>query len=183
MPLLTVYSEFIPNASVSDQNRLLFGSFWGRDTAIKEFLAKLQLGSAEDGMTSFNVDGVQIHLSSIKDYAKRTGRLNSPVFGAISQLWIYDRCVVKNGTDARLAYLLVEPNTAKQSKENDELIWEKITQLSDVPLLSDWSDVLLDYAYSQQWLLHIEGNQLDAIKIELPEDLKMLCQTWLRAIP
>ena len=89
---------FVDACACDEQRNLVFLSAWGRDTALQEFLARLTLGSTEDGLSQFHivVDGRSLPVfPNIDLLEKRTTRqMRGTVFGSLIHLWLFDRrCV------------------------------------------------------------------------------------------
>ncbi|NAT57468.1 hypothetical protein CU666_03215, partial [Pseudomonas syringae pv. actinidifoliorum] len=81
------------DACVCDEQRnLIFLSAWGRDTAMQEFLARLTLGTAEDGLDQFHIVMNGQHIPVFPDVElldKRTTRqLRGTLFGSLLHLWL-----------------------------------------------------------------------------------------------
>ena len=86
---------YVDACACDEQRNLVFLSAWGRDTALQEFLARLTLGSSENGLSQFHiiVDGRSLPVfPNIDMLEKRTTRqLRGTLFGSLVHLWLFDR--------------------------------------------------------------------------------------------
>lgn len=90
MTIPEIHGVFVDSILTDETDNLVFGSFWGRDTAIREFQGRLTLGLSENGMTSFNVQGddfqnkllkVFTRIGNIESLEQMTGRLRTDILG------------------------------------------------------------------------------------------------------
>ena len=179
------------DAVLIDNGRLLFASLWGRDTAVQELLARLQIGTGQGGLRSFNFDGEEVYLGNIEDYKKITGRHVSTVFGNLIHLWIFDAELLNNNMSSRRGYLLGNWDVqalraiAKGIANDDvsqarDLVWGKFQQLSPLPLLGHWAEILLKFAFARGWIDVIVGHDIMAVKIKLPDDYEDTISNFIK---
>lgn len=175
---------------------LMFLSAFGRDTAIKELMARIQIGSAgSSGLPALKLKGVGEHdgeiytvvIANAKDLEKTTGRLPKCLYGNLTHLWIYDPVIQAPNKSTGVAWV-IEPQVASEASKrvSDDLslkLWQAICQLANIPLLSHWREPLMteiqgdlilkmgDQATTDFRLRHSRPlGPLDAYRIELTED-------------
>ncbi|AMB86037.1 hypothetical protein AWM79_12295 [Pseudomonas agarici] len=132
------------DACVCDEQRnLVFFSAWGRDTALQEFLARLTLGSAENGLNQFHivVDGRSLPVfPNIDLLEKRTTRhFRGTLFGSLLHLWLFDRRCAQSDRTNHFAYALLEDGQAPQQR-----LWPLVTETCPLPLLQHWREPVLE---------------------------------------
>ncbi len=169
LSLETVYGIYCDAWVVDDDDMLVFASFWGRDTAIQEMLARLTLSAAEEGINQLYLTGETaktLRVGNTERLDKLTGRMpKTNLFGDIAQLWLFDRTVREPDYPNRKAYRLVQPNDFDPLHD----FWGMIKLVSHLPLLDSWQAVLTQLAKAEGWLKIHEGYNLNALAIELPE--------------
>ncbi|MBC8209447.1 MAG: hypothetical protein H8E21_00160, partial [Gammaproteobacteria bacterium] len=52
-----VHGVFVDAILTDEASNLVFGSFWGRDTAIRELQGRLTLAQSAGGLSAFTVQG------------------------------------------------------------------------------------------------------------------------------
>jgi hypothetical protein len=167
-----------------DTGALLFGSFWGRDTAVQEFLARLSLASSEGGLTAVTLadvdaperpDGqVRIRIDDPGQLAKLTGRMPAAnLFGAVAQVWLYVPLAAAPDYAGRraLRLLLADPGLPDAAQRTaafeGEAAWALFKSVSPVPLLDDWREVMIRTGVAQAWLKFHPGLGVHALEIDL----------------
>src|SRR5258708_7251898 len=83
-------SDLMADGCLCDEGRnLIFLSVWGRDTAVQEFLARLQLGSQKDGLDQFHLladehQSIPVFVGNVDQFEKRTTRaFRRTLFGSM----------------------------------------------------------------------------------------------------
>lgn len=145
------------DACVCDEQRnLVFLSAWGRDTALQEFLARLTLGTAENGLEQFHlvVDGRSLPVFPNVDLLeKRTTRqFRATLFGSLLHLWLFDRRCAQPDRSNHLAYALLE-----NGQSPHQSLWPLITETCPLPLLSHWREPVLDVLTQHDMLQPLPG--------------------------
>jgi hypothetical protein len=167
-----------------DTGALLFGSFWGRDTAIQELLARLSLGLTEGGlsalrMTEFNRadQTYRALIESPEQLAKLTGRMPAAsLFGEVVQVWLYVPLAVQSDYAGRRALRVLRPDAglaireARESALRSDTIWALFKEVSHLPLLDDWRGPVLEVAFEQGWLTFHSGHGVHTLEIDLGHD-------------
>src|SRR3546814_1603036 len=77
----------------NEQGEFIFLSVWARDTAIQQFIARLTLGRAEDGLDQFHLiteqgGSVPVSVGAVDRLEKRLTRAyRRTLFGSMTNLW------------------------------------------------------------------------------------------------
>lgn len=145
------------DACVCDEGRdLVFMSLWGRDTALQEFLARLTLGSAENGLTQFHIlqDGRSLPVFPNADQLeKRTTRqFRSTLFGSLVHLWLFDKRCARPDHANHVAYALLERDAKVAAS-----LWPLIIETCPLPLLPHWQTPVLEVLTQLQMLKPLPG--------------------------
>ena len=166
MQVMDLHGLFTDGFLRDAAGNLLFGSFWGRDIAIREFQARITLGYDEDGLTGINAERgshkVYIKLTGASGFEQQTGRVNTSLFGELINLWIYQRQLVEPDRANHRATLLC------QSGE-EVCPFEVIKAISPVPLLDHWRSPLLEQLSHAGMITHLRGFNVDAVDVALDE--------------
>ena len=169
LTLDSVYGIYCDAWVADDDDMLVFASFWGRDTAIQELLARLTLSTAEDGINQLFLTGgaaKTLRVGNPERLDKLTGRMpKTNLFGDIAQLWLFDKTVREPDFVNRKAYRLVQPTDVDPVPD----FWSMIKWVSHLPLLDSWQSTLTGLARTEGWLTIHSGYNLNALAIELPE--------------
>lgn len=167
-------SELMLDACVCDErNMLMFASFWGRDTAVQEFLGKLTLGSSEDGLDEFTlVTGEQLEVPVFVGNDERLKKVTTraytgTLFGSMVHLWLFDkRCVRPDKSNATALAILANSSIRAQR------IWKLVQETCPLPLLDHWRDTVLEVLESQGMLsrlpLTLGGIEGHRIALDVP---------------
>lgn len=127
-------------------NTLLFLSVWARDTAIQQFLARLTLGSDDEGLDRFRIvindnRAVSAIVGNVGRLDKRSTRVyRRTLFGSIVNLWLFDkRCVKPDKANASaLAFL------RRSDGDGFSRLWSLVQDTCPLPLLDHWRDTVMD---------------------------------------
>jgi hypothetical protein len=139
--------DLLVDACLCDEQRhLVFLSLWGRDTAVQEFLGRLTLGAAEDGLTGFHLEtdthgSLPVQIGNINLLNKRNTReLQRTLFGTLNHLWLFDRrCLEPDKPNA--SALAIFPKSACNLRER---LWRLVMETCPLPLLDHWGHTVLD---------------------------------------
>lgn len=152
---------------LTKENRLLFGSFWGRDTTALEFLSKFQLPVSQGGLAFTQIGGVLTYVDA-DHLHKQTGRVSSSIFGNLVHLWLYHDGLVNVDTVNHRSLTLLDqvhtPETLPQS-----LLWPLIKSVSPFPLLDDWQTPLVNECIRQECVDIHTGLNMSCVEISLDE--------------
>lgn len=180
--------DIMADACVCDEtNRLVFLSLWGRDTAVQQFLARLELSPGEDDRLD------QFHLVSPENAAipvtvpdtdglkKITTRAyQRTLFGSLIHSWLFDfRCVRPDKANSSALAILprAHPNRTQR-------IWSLVQEACPLPLLPHWGAIVLDFLMSHDMLFSLPFalGQVEGIRIKLDvEVLKIELGNRLRS--
>lgn len=145
------------DACVCDEQRnLVFLSAWGRDTALQEFLARLTLGSAENGLDQFHItmDGRSLPVfPSVDLLEKRTTRqFRGTLFGSLLHLWLFDRRCARPDQANHFAYALLE-----EAADPLQQLWPLVTETCPLPLLQHWREPVMEVLTQHGMLQPLPG--------------------------
>jgi hypothetical protein len=140
----------------NEAGQLMFLSAFGRDTAIKELMARMELGTGDNhSLSELTLKGTCDHageshavmVGDPKRLDKHTGRLpKRKLFGNMTHVWIYDPAIREPDKGSRTAWLIdrvISDGTESSSLDIRERIWATIGQLASIPLLPHWRDTVL----------------------------------------
>lgn len=128
------------DACICDEQRnLIFLSAWGRDTAMQEFLARLSLGPAENGLEQFHIIMNEQRIPVFPDaevLEKRTTRqLRGTLFGSLLHLWLFDQRCAQPDRANLYAYALTDP-----TQQPFHRLWQMVVDTCPLPFLPHWRD-------------------------------------------
>jgi len=143
---------YVDACACDEQRNLVFFSAWGRDTAVQEFLARLTLGSSENGLDLFHINADDRSFPvfpNVELLDKRTTRqYRGTLFGSLVHLWLFDRRCVQPDRANHFAYALLGQGQAAHQR-----LWPLITETCPLPLLPHWREpvweVLTQYSMLQ----------------------------------
>jgi len=167
---MSVIGDLYVDAVLTDESsHLLFMSIWGRDTALQEFTARLQLQGSQDGIRDFHVTGpdfdryVQIpNVDTLDKISSKTSR--NTVFGQLTQLWIYHELVARPDMVNRRAVMVYRPGEQPDT-------WALVKSVCHLPLLDHWRDSILACCFSHEWICELDcGLGVKGILIDLSSD-------------
>jgi hypothetical protein len=155
---LTQVSEIYVDAMVRDvQGDLMFMSCYGRDTAIKELMARIQIQGQQGAISELTVKAIdqngQSRLATAtllqpKELEHHTGRLPRGLFGQLIHTWIYNPIILGVNKGAKQAWVIQsEPRIDSEAQALGairEQVWDAVKQLASVPLLDHWREPVLD---------------------------------------
>ncbi len=170
------------DALVSDGEYLVFGSFWGRDTAVQELLARLTLSGSEGGFPHLSFDGSLSDRVKVENYTvkvgnpdrldKLSGRMpKSNLFGDLVQVWLFDKKARTPDYVNRQAYYLAQPDLSINPAEHDDNVWRLVKDVCHIPLLDHWQPRVLTLMREQGWLKQVEGYQINLTQLTIPEEV------------
>lgn len=147
---------FVDACACDEQRNLVFLSAWGRDTALQEFLARLTLGSSDNGLEQIHIvaEGRSLPVFPNADLLeKRTTRqFRGTLFGSLLHIWLFDRRCAQPDRANHLAYALLE-----NGQSPDQRLWPLITETCPLPLLPHWREPVLDVLTQHDMLLPLPG--------------------------
>lgn len=151
--------DIMSDACVCDDlNQLIFLSLWGRDTAVLQFLARLELGPTEkDGLDQFHL--VTPDHTSLPVAVPDTDRLQKvstrsyprTLFGSMIHTWLFDvRCIRPDKANASALAIL-----PKGSANRTQRIWALVQDTCPLPLLPHWRDIVLSLLEAHSMLVSL----------------------------
>ena len=172
MTIPEIHGVFVDSILTDEADNLVFGSFWGRDTAIREFQGRLSLGLSEGGMTSFNVQGdnyqnefrkVFPRIGNIESLEQMTGRVHTDILGELVHCWLYQRDIIKPDMANHRALLI--------SMDDESLnLWNLVKTICPVPLLDHWENQLIPELYNSGMIKSLNGINQTGKQIVIDED-------------
>jgi hypothetical protein len=151
-----VSDVFVDACVRNEAGQLMFLSAFGRDTAVKELMARMELGTGDNhSLSEMTLKGTCDHageshavmVGDPKRLDKHTGRLpKRKLFGNMTHVWIYDPAIREPDKGSRTAWLVDRVNSdASESSSLDirARIWSTIVHLAPIPLLPHWRDTVL----------------------------------------
>ena len=188
--------DLFVDACVRDAaGNLMFMSVYGRDGAIQQLLAAIQLGSAEGGLRYLTLvdprtrrDLLPVSIGDRDRLTKFSGRLpKENLFGNLVHTWLYDPEIIKPNRGTGSAWLLVDqvsdPDGFTPENRRDR-IWSLYQELSRVPLLPHWCDPILNA--TRQYVADLSEppfptfGRISAWKITMPSDFPELVSRLVR---
>ena len=148
-------SDLFVDGCVRDPERgeLLFLSIFGRDGQLQQFLAALTLRPEEGGFRQFTLASVldphqntsTVHVSNAGELSKHTGKFPQNLFGNLAHVWLYSDSLVKPDHANGRAWLLVSDHLVdgQPSQVALDRLWERLKELSSVPLADEWCAALI----------------------------------------
>jgi hypothetical protein len=151
------FPEIWADACLRDsEGRFLFLSLFGRDNAILQFMAAMELPRAEQGIDRFtlvNAAGREhlVDVGGTDRLAKHSGRLpRHNLFGPLSHVWLYDASLTQPDRVNRHGWVLRHSAEMADSDASTahllDRAWEMMQSLSPVPLLGIWREALMQLA-------------------------------------
>lgn len=176
-------SDLFADACICNESgELVLLSCYGRDTAVQQLLAAFYLKPAEGGLGAITLvdemgkcDGAEYRIVVKSDrLTKVTGRFpRQNLFGNLVHTWIFDPVIQKPDPALRSAWLLDASEGTPVSALRPR-IWELIKELSPVPLLEHWGEVILSSVPGLVRNLEESAyppiGPVRALRVNLPED-------------
>lgn len=196
-------SDLFGDACVQDsEGKLIFLSVYGRDTALSQFYAAMQLGVHDGGIRSFKLTGEslagspigrgfsrQVGVGEVDDLDKLHGQLPTNLFGKLSQAFVFQKRAVNIDKANGTAILLYPCNERRLSQSDrraiNQQLWSLVQQLSPVALLDRWQDVLFAECPSL-WQSFEDSayppiGEISAWRVQLPVTFTALITRLIRA--
>lgn len=162
------------DAYLMDGERWIFGSFWGSETTMQEFFARLTLSNHEQGLRSFTLqsaagENLRIYAGRVADLTKVTGKTPATtVLGSLCNVWIFDPALQKPDRTNGEAYII-----GRSSETRAQMwlrAWASVQSLSHVPLLAHWRDEVMELLATNEWLKQLTGVSVQGFRIALPAE-------------
>jgi len=171
---------YVDSFLTDDSGYLIFISVWGRDTAIQEFLARLQLPKSENGIHDFYImeDGNRryVNMPNVDSLDKCFAKTKKEtVFGVMNHLWIYDKLAVRPDFSNRRALVLFK------SSDTAPRLWPIIKSICHLPLLDEWEEIFTKKCFDEEWITEISnGHGMKAYQISLDDNVENVVESMIR---
>ena len=152
------FSELFADACLrNSEGELKFLSLYGRDGPVMQFLAALQVGSNEGGITRFNLldENGERHLvgvgaGTVANLSKFSGRLpRQNLFWPLSQTWLYDHTLRDVDRANRIGWVIHRAVPGEDQEQIKQMLlakaWLMTCRLSPVALLNEWQQPIQDW--------------------------------------
>lgn len=161
---------FIDSAVTYDNDNILFLSAWGSEARIQQFKARVALPkNDQDSLRElyFIDNEKRLYFYNSDNLESKTCRAPQSLLANLTQIWIYDRLLVKaDKVNRRLAML-------KRKEEDEQMfnkrIWQAVKTVSHIPLLHEWKN-LLEELKECKLVQKFMGFGIDACLIDLGGD-------------
>lgn len=162
------------DAYLMDGERWIFGSFWGSETTMQEFFARLTLSNHEQGLRSFTLQSAagesqRIFAGRVADLTKVTGKTPATtVLGSFCNVWIFDPALQKPDHTNGESYIIGKPSESRAQMWLRA--WASVQSLSQLPLLDHWRDDVMELLTANEWLKPLTGVGVQGFRIALPAE-------------
>jgi len=157
---------------VAGDTGILFASFWGRNTSLQQFLARMELAIDEDGINQLTFEiskdrSPTFLLQNVKNMQKLSGRVAGTIYGKdLSHVFIYDESTIKINYSGYRATILYFDNT----QIDNQSIWKLLKELSPIALLDSWMTQIINLCQQDGYLVKVEGfGGVSALIVKLDE--------------
>ena len=141
---------FVDACLRNSEGEFKFLSLYGRDGAVLQFMAAMDLGSKDGGVKSFHlVDGCggdrhRADVGAADRLIKHAGRLpRQNLFGPLSQVWIYDKHLNQIDRANRIGWIVHQQAGGHVADALGFKTWQLVRRLSPVALLDHWREPLM----------------------------------------
>jgi hypothetical protein len=156
------------------EDRLVFMSAWGSETAIQNVRARLSLPVSESGLRSFRIDAGpyrwrdRVRIEQPERYEQLTGRPSGPSrFLHLTHFWLFPRLALQPDNGNHTAWLLKRP--AEASALWEARLWQMVQTLCPVPLHPSWCGLIAGFT-RMGWITEYQGFHLSACYLRFPEE-------------
>ena len=162
------------DAYALEGDRWIFGSFWGNETTLQEFIARLSLpGNDQLGLRSFTLetsDGSyhrKVAAGQVDRLTKMTGRTPSTtVLGSLCNVWVFDPALQRADRSEGECYVL--SGIQDDETEVRSRLWSAVQDLSQLPLLDHWEEFLIPVFFDNDWIRPLDGVGVSGYRVALP---------------
>ena len=183
--------DLVSDAFFIKHDRLMFASLYGRDANMLSLFGLLS-GSGEqvDALGFRPPESNRLYPENttarhFRDLQKRMTKLHTHNYGVLTHVFLFAEDLIDVDRAGRSAWVVSDDASADMGK----MVWSAVTELADVPLLDEWSGVLLDLLATQQCLtayrpgINAEAAVvgIQACQIRLPDDFDRQVSDMLKA--
>ena len=147
------FSDLYADACVRNEaSQLMFLSVYGRDTAIKELMARISLGKlgelrlrgVGEDLSYADKVGHTVALANVDSLEKVTGRMPKGLFGELTHMWVFQPAVQAPDKGAKQAWLIEDLAPSPQTTQHmRERVWQAVCDLATTPMLPHWREPVL----------------------------------------
>jgi len=145
---------FVDAVLTDDADNLVFCSFWGHDTSIRELQGRFTLGTSEGGLTTFNLSSadrkVYVRIANVDTLEQISGRVQTGILGELVHYWLYHRNIIKPDLANHRAMLITQDDESPD-------VWSVIKHICPVPLLDHWKDILMPQMKDHAMIKSLQG--------------------------
>ncbi len=145
---------FVDACLRNESGELMFLSVYGRDTAIQQFKASMQLKPNSGGISSFTLRNCSeasetphtVQVGNPDRFEIYSGRFpKDNLFGNLTHLWIYDPVLITPNKATKTGWVMLNLPWGDEGVREQILsgIWGLYKNLSPVPLLDDWQSAIM----------------------------------------
>lgn len=140
----------------NSEGEFKFLSLYGRDGAVMQFIAAIELGQKEGGIQCFHlIEGTghrhPVYAGSSGRLAKHAARLpRQNLFGPLSQMWIYDKNLRELDRVNRIGWMIHHSPAEHARADIGTKAWPLIQRLSPIALLDHWCQPLVDWCLEKR---------------------------------
>lgn len=172
------------DAFVGEHN-IHFMSIYGRDTSIKQFMARMELQNEANGITTLNFDlnarnvshSMAFSTNNIKNLTKVSTKVKNTIYGNdLSHVFIFDKATTTINRSEHRAIILHK----EQHGLNQKQLWTSIKNLSLVPLLDEWRESILSICVDNDFLYTVKGYNMYMTIIKLEESFEQAVSNLLK---
>lgn len=194
---ITDVTDTYVDALVRDETgQVMFMSCYGRDTALREFMGRIQIGGkSSDGLSTLELHSIGqtgreiANLGDPRRLDKRMGKLPVNLYGRnVGHMFIYDKAVMQPDLAARQAWILSHRHLTPS--EIDDVTWLVIEALSPVPLLPHWKHAVLPMVKQEGMVVNMAETtnntmsrplgKVQALKVRLADDFPKMVSQLIR---
>ncbi len=145
---------FVDACLRNESGELMFLSVYGRDTAIQQFKASMQLKPNSGGISNFSLRNCNdkketphsVQVGNPDRFEVYSGRFpKDNLFGNLTHLWIYDPVLISPSKATKAGWVVLNQPWGDVGVREQLLrgVWGLYKNLSPVPLLDDWQSAIM----------------------------------------
>jgi hypothetical protein len=148
--ILNCVDVYVDACVRNEAGQLMFMSMFGRDTATRELMARIQLASGQDSLRELTLQGYgpykgqkhTVQVADAKELDKLTGRLPKGLYGELTHVWIFHPSIKGVDKGAKRAWIIEHGRALNQDMLKTR-VWQTVCELADIPLLQHWREPVL----------------------------------------
>ncbi len=188
---VTSTHDLFSDAFMILNGRLMFASLYGRDVNVLSLMGLLtgadsgldQLGFRLPGSEHYHpVNTTARHFFNLQ---KRMTKLHTHNYGVLSHVFLHADDLVDLNRESRSAWVVWDD----PATDTRPAIWSVLNQVTDIPLLDEWADAIIERLDAQGCLVTYQPGitaeaavvGIKACRINLPEDFDCQISTMLKS--